>query len=422
MGSPHPTPDAPHEAAPSRLRDVVITGLGAITACGPGVASLWESVLAGRGTARWLDFREAPGRWAGCPVAPGHLEVERHPALRRQDRHVVLAAEAALEAIRDAALDSAPAHPARRAVVWGTSRGPMGVWDEVWNDSRRGRRPRPTLVPAGTLAAAPGALSILLGASGPAQCISAACSSGAHAIASAARLIACGEADVAIAGGSDSVLAPITLGQFEAAGLLAHHEDPRVACRPFDRARNGTVFGDGAGAVVLESAEHAASRGARVWARLAGWGLSADARARIEPDPDGVGIERCVSSAMAMAGLTPGDVAYINLHGTGTVANDAAEAAAVRRIFGRAAPACGSTKGVTGHCVGATATLEAIVAILSLHYGQAPPSANLIDPAFEIPLVRGSPAPVEGAGTLTTSAGFWGLNACLAFTRPTARG
>jgi 3-oxoacyl-[acyl-carrier-protein] synthase II len=401
-------------STPSPNDGVVVTGLGVVSPCGLGVPVLWEGVLAGRAAARWLEAPDKSHRWPACVVDEPIAGPQPDPALRRQDRHVLMAGVAALEAVRHSGMDAPVPQPERTGVVWGTSRGPMGVWHETWSDWQAGRRPRPSLVPAGTLAAGAGALSVLLGAAGPVQCVSAACSSGAHAIATGARMIRAGEADVVIAGGSDCVLHPITLAQFESAGLLGSAPEPSRACRPFDLARNGTVFGEGAGALVLESEAHAQTRGARILARLLGWGLAADAHARIEPDPGGSGLERSVRAALSMASLQPPQIGYVNLHGTGTVANDAAEARVLGRVFGNTQPLCGSTKAATGHCIGATAALEAIIAILALRHGLAPPSTNLESPAFDLQLVKGDARPIPAPCALSTSAGFWGLNACLA--------
>ncbi|MCA9288971.1 MAG: beta-ketoacyl-[acyl-carrier-protein] synthase family protein [Phycisphaerales bacterium] len=406
---------------------VVVTGMGAVTCCGVGVAALWDAVLAGRPGGVWLETDR--GRWAACPVGVERFGIEDHAALRRQDRHVVLGAVAALEAAGQAGLrrdggDGAGCDPGL-GVVWGTSRGPMGVWEQVWGDAHAGRRPRPGLVPAGTLATGAGALSVLLGAGGAGMAVSAACASGAHAIATGAMLIRSGACDVVVAGASDAVLSGITMAQFEAAGLLAGGEDPARVCRPFDARRNGTVFGEGAGAVVLERESHARRRGAGVLARVLGWGLSADACGRIDPDPSGSGLERAVRASMAMAGVGAGGVVYVNLHGTGTRANDACEAGVMTRVFGGAGsgaggcagPWVGSTKGVTGHCVGATAAIEAIVAIEAIRRGIAPASANLEDPdpALDARFVVGDARAIGGGAAMSISAGFWGLNACLVF-------
>ncbi|MEZ6233601.1 MAG: beta-ketoacyl synthase N-terminal-like domain-containing protein [Phycisphaerales bacterium] len=273
--------------------------------------------------------------------------------------------------------------------------------------------------------------------------VSAACASGAHAIATGARMILSGEADAVVAGASDAVLSAITLAQFDAAGLLASHDDPARACRPFDVGRNGTVFGEGAGAVVLERESHAHRRGAPVLARLLGWGLSADACGRIDPDPSGAGLERAVRASLEMARVGRGGVAYVNLHGTGTRANDAAEAGVMTRVFGdlrdragadaaRAGsvgtsptdtdgrPWVGSTKGATGHCVGATASIEAIVAVEALRRRFVPPSANLAtpDPTLDARFVVGEPRAIGAGAAMSISAGFWGLNACLVFGVP----
>jgi len=394
---------------------IVVTGMGALCAAGQGVEALWSAVERAAVPTTWAE----DGRTPVCRVREIALPELPGPNPNRADRMVRLALAAAAEAYRDAMLHSRGIDPARIAVVVGTSRGPVEVWDASWRAHERGAAPGPTLLPNGTIACVSGALSVAFGARGPSMAVSATCASGAYAIATAAALLRAGVADVVLAGASDSPLHPALLAQYGAAGMVASHADPARACRPFDAARNGTVFGEGAGFLVLERGH--ANLPVRPRALLAGWGLASDARGRTATDPDGAGLVRAMQGAAAMAGVAPSAIGYVNAHGTGTAMNDEAEARALRTVFGADAGVipCGSSKPVTGHCAGATPVLEAIVAIGAMGRGRVPPSANCDDqdPRCPIRVVRGAAidAPIEVA--MSNSLGFWGVNASLVFRR-----
>jgi 3-oxoacyl-[acyl-carrier-protein] synthase II len=251
--------------------------------------------------------------------------------------------------------------------------------------------------------------------------VSAACASGAFAIGLAAEQILLGKADIMLAGGLDAPLHAPVLGQFDAAGVLGSHEDARRACRPFDRTRNGFVPGEGSAFLVLESSGSAASRGVPVLGRLAGWSMNTCRSGRTGVPKDGTGLVHVMRQAMQLAGLNPADIGGINAHGSATVLNDAAEARAVVEVFGEFAATvpCSSTKPVTGHCLGATPALEAVIAIQALAHQMVPPTANCReqDPLCPLNVVAETAQPANLNSMMSNSLGFWGYHASLIFSR-----
>lgn len=425
---------------------VVITGVGAVSAAGHGGSPLWEALEAGRSGARWCELPKPGGGFLKCPGFPAmRLEWADHPwggMARRLDAGGRMALHAAHEAALQAGIFHNAARPAadgklapdslRLGVILGTSRGPKGKWEEAEELLRAGRRMKPTLAATTTLAAGSGALAQALGARGPSWTVSAACASGAFAIAAAAEQIALGNADIMIAGGADQSLNAVVCSGLAAAGVLAHgREDAAELCRPFCEDRTGLVPGDGAGMLVLESLSSARRRGAAPLGVLSGWGLAMDADGLAGMDAGGAGLQRAMTAALKMAGLAPEDIGYINAHGTGTMTNDAAEAAAIRAVFGRRMPPCSSSKAVTGHCLGATPALEAALCLEALWRGALPRAfpmpvgAGGIDGMDQmdrtmpqsglncgIRLSTGGPAAAL-RHALSNSAGFWGFQASL---------
>lgn len=400
---------------------VVITGMGSVCAAGTGVGALWE--CAAQGECRAQRFG-GEGPLAEAPV----YRVRAMPAveaagvnLRRADRCVLLALAAAREAAASARLGEAPVEAERLGVFFGSSRGPVGTWAESMRREASGERQPPTLLANGTFASVSGVVSVALGARGACATVSATCASAAHAIALAAEQVASGALDAAVAGAAEAPLHPAILTQFLEAGLLASHEDPARACRPFDRARNGAVLGEGAGALVLERLRSARARGARVLAVLAGWGLATDAAQRTATSEDGEGLQRAIRQACRRAGVEGSEVDYVNAHGTGTMLNDRAEWNAVAAAVREGVP-CSSTKPVTGHCAGATPALEAIVSVVALERGFIPPTATCETPD---PACRTDPVARVGRSAalrrvLSVSLGFWGYNAALLLRAPDA--
>lgn len=418
------TSPAPRLTAWLRDDPIVVTGLGAVSAAGYDVAGLWQAVAAGRGLADWVELALPQGgcaRVAGCAVPA--LDWTGHP-WRGMARRVDAAAQYALHAGRQAAAQAGlfdkPVAAGRLGVIGGTSRGPLGKWEEASQLWRSGRRMKPTLAATTTLAAGAGALGQVLGAQGPSWVVSAACASGAYAIAAAAEQILLGHADVMLAGGADESLNAVVVAGLEAAGVLARGEgDPAGWCRPFGEGRTGLVPGSGAGALVLESLSSAVRRGVTPLAVLSGWSVGMDAEGLAGMHPAGAGLQRTMRGALALAGLMPEDIGYINAHGTGTVTNDAAEAAALTAVFGPRTPPVSSSKSITGHCLGATAALEAALCVEALRRSCLPPAlpASTTDPACAaLTFSRGGAAP-ELRHALSNAAAFWGFHASLVFSR-----
>ena len=301
----------------------------------------------------------------------------------------------------------------------------MQKWVEAVRRLDAGRRMLPSLAAHSTVSCQSGAIAMEVGARGPSMTVSATCASAATAIASAAEQILLGKADIMLAGGADCGTDPLIIQQMAEAGVLGRHRnDPRLACRPFHRDRNGMTLGDGAGFLVLESAQSVAARGARPIGVLAGWGMVTGTGGRTAVEEDGSGLVRAMKEACAMAGCSREEIAYVNAHGTGTLLNDRGEMAAYERLFaGRKTPvAISSTKPVTGHCLGATGALEAICTMRALASAKAPatPGLDCPDPAVLAAshhFVRENPILITGDFAMSNASGFWSQHASLIFRR-----
>jgi 3-oxoacyl-[acyl-carrier-protein] synthase II len=395
-------------------RRVVVTGLGAISPAGVGVEATWSGLLAEPPVGR---LREVPSDQLDAAL-DGLMEVRDR---RRADRFAQLAVVAAAEALVSAGLAEPagrvdPDVGARTAVVIGTGLAGLPSFGAaaVARFERGDRRVSPFTVPMVMPNAAAAAVSLRFGTGGPCEAVTTACAAGAHSIAHAARMIAWGLADVAVCGGAESCLDPVTIAGFTNMTALS----PSGVSRPFDVARDGFCAAEGAGVLVLEPLDAALARGARPVLELLGAGSSADHHHLTAPHPDGAGAVRCLRAALDEARLTPSDIAHINAHGTSTPLNDAAEAAALRRVLGAGegpvpAPVT-SVKGVTGHALGAAGALEAVAVALSVENATIPPTAGTvdIDAALGLDVVLRarpwSPGPV-----LSNSFGFGGHNATL---------
>jgi 3-oxoacyl-[acyl-carrier-protein] synthase II len=407
----------------SHFEPIVVTGMGVLCASGDCPGSLWLAVSSGQSPAAWFrdsSTSDSPSIPA-CQVS-GELAIDsliRHGG--RMDRSVQLALAAANQAFLDAGLDRDRPDARRLGVIAGTSRGPMQKWSELIElvRARPARRLPPTLGANTTLACLSGALSMAFEAGGPCLTVSSACASAAHAIVLGAQQIQLGMADVMLVGGSDAPLYGAMIRQILALGLLGSHEEPRRACRPFDVTRNGTLLGEGSAFLVLESLSSATRRRAVPHAILAGWGLGSDHVHCASPSENGDGVVQVMRQSLDLAGLGLEDIDAINLHGTGTKLNDRVEAIAMRRLFGDRAGEIPSsaTKPITGHCLGASAALEAVISILALHHQAVPGTTACVelDPECPINLVRGKALPTRLRTVMTNSLGFWGNNASLIF-------
>lgn len=407
--------------------EVVITGLGATTPLGGDVRSTWAAALAGESGARtldndWAETYDIPVTFA-ARVRVDPAEVLSRPELKRMDP----SAQYAIVALREAWADAgAPeVDPVRLGAV--VSSGIGGIWTtlDAWDTLREkgARRVLPMTVPM-LMPNSPAAyVELELGAQAGAHALVSACASGAEAIGYAADMIRTGRADVVVAGGTEAAIHPMPLAAFAASRTLStRNDDPAGASRPYDVERDGFVLGEGAGIVVLESAEHARARGARVYARLAGVGLSADGYHITSPEPEGRGQVAAMRAALADAGVAPDDVAHVNAHATSTVVGDLIEARSVRAVLGDAADgvALSATKSMTGHLLGGAGAVETIFTVLALHERTAPPTINVSrpDPELALDLVRDTPRPLRDGqlAAINNSFGFGGHNVALVLT------
>ena len=406
---------------------VVITGVGAVTPLGIGVEALWEGVLAGRSGIRRIsrfDPSPFPCQIAGeVPDFDPTAFIDRKEA-RRMDRFTQFAMATVAMALRDAGLDPASLDGDRLGVVMGTGIGGIETFvEQAAVMAERGPdRVSPFFIPMMIANMAAGQVAIRYRARGPNTTVVTACAASAHAIGEAFRILQRGQADVMITGGSEAAIVPLGLAGFCAMKALSTRNDrPEAASRPFDRGRDGFVMAEGAGALILETLEHARRRGARIYAEIIGYGSTADAHHITQPAPGGEGGARAMEAALADAGIDPTDVDYINAHGTSTPQGDVAETLAIKRVFGDHAYrlAVSSTKSMTGHLLGAAGAVEAILTVLALRDGVLPPTINLDDPDPECDLDyvphRARPRAIRVA--LSNSFGFGGQNACLAFRR-----
>lgn len=409
-----------------KLKTVVVTGYGAISPFGVGWETLWSNLIQGRSGIRSLSGIDT----SGLPVTIGGEVTDFDPGVwlpaslvRRTTRPVHLALVAASLALRDAKIDVDEALAPRLAVVVGTACGSTAAAVEAGaafaGRGFTGLSPY-TFISTGVVTVA-GEVALHLGAQGPSSCIATACATGATCIGEAMRLIQLGKADVAVAGGVDDTMTRFDLATAARAKALSRrNEDPEAASRPFDQGRDGFVMSAGAGVLVLESAEHALARQARVYGEVAGYGATTDAYNVTVPDPEGTSVERAVRLALQDAGVRPGEVDYINAHGTGTRKNDTAEIKVIRRVFAERASAIpvSSTKSMTGHMLGAAGAIEAMITLETVRTGTVPPTINCADPEDpELNFVahRAQQHPVDVA--ISNSFGFGGHNVVLVVRR-----
>jgi 3-oxoacyl-[acyl-carrier-protein] synthase II len=416
------------------MKRVVVTGIGLVTPLGVGAEAVWKRLIGGQsgiGAIQSFDVSDLPAKIAGQvprgETASGSFNADdwvTPKEQRKMDEFIVYALAAAEQAVTDAGWKPEDAEARERTgVMIGSGIGGLpGITEGAITLHERGpRRLSPFFIPANLINLASGHVSIRYGFRGPNHSVVTACSTGAHAIGDAARLILWDDADVMVCGGAEAAICRLGLAGFAAARALStnFNDDPTKASRPWDQARDGFVMGEGAGVVVLEELEHAKKRGAKIYAEVLGYGMSGDAHHITAPAEDGDGAYRSMRNALKRAGLGPDKIDYINAHGTSTPLGDEIELGAVKRLFGEHAYklSMSSTKSSIGHLLGAAGSVEAIFSILAMRDGIVPPTLNLENPSpgCDIDLVprEAKERPVRYA--LSNSFGFGGTNASLVF-------
>jgi 3-oxoacyl-[acyl-carrier-protein] synthase II len=406
-------------------RRVVVTGMGIVSPVGIGVAPAWEAILAARsgiGPITRFDASAFPSRIAG---EVKNFDVGRYLSAkeaRRFDTFTHYGLVATMEAVDDAGLAEYAGDKERVGVCIGSGIGGLPMIEETTKHYLHGgaRKISPFFVPGSIINMLSGLVSIHYGFRGPNLATVSACSTGNHSLGEAARIIEYGDADVMIAGGTESTVSPLCVGGFCAARALSHrNDDPATASRPWDSGRDGFVLGEGAGVLVLEDYEHAKARGARVLCELAGYGMSADAHHITAPPEDGHGAARSMINALRNARMNPDEIDYVNAHGTSTPLGDIAECIGVRSCFGAHADrlAISSTKSMTGHLLGAAGGVEAVFSVLAIRDQVAPPTANLTDPdpKCDLDFVPLAARRMKIRAVMSNSFGFGGTNATLVF-------
>jgi 3-oxoacyl-[acyl-carrier-protein] synthase II len=409
----------------SRQRRVVITGLGCVSPVGNTVADSWEALTAGKsGIATIIKFDATPFSTHFAGEIKGFNIEEYIPAkeARHMDTFIHYGMAAGMQAMRDSGLTVTEANADRIGVIVGSGIGGLPLIEETHSElvNRGPRRISPFFVPASIINMISGHLSIKYGLKGPNLAIVTACTTGLHCIGAAGRMIEYGDADVMIAGGAEATVSPLGLGGFASArALSSRNDDPATASRPWDKDRDGFVLGEGAGVMVLEEYEHAKARGARIYAELLGFGMSADAHHMTAPLEDGDGARRCMVSALKNAEINADQVDYVNAHGTSTPLGDIAETIAIKRALGEHAKriVVNSTKSMTGHLLGGAGGLESVFTVLALHKQLSPPTINIFnqDPACDLDYCANTARAMPINIAVKNSFGFGGTNGTLVF-------
>lgn len=406
-------------------RRVVITGLGIVSPVGIGVRNAWQSILAGKSGITKITRFDA-SKFA-CQIAGEVKDFDAAKYLnpkdaRRMDTFIQYGLVAAIEAVKDAGFEVTEANSERIGVNIGSGIGGLPMIEDTHNTYLQGgpRKISPFFIPGTIINMISGHLSIMYGFKGPNLAMVTACTTATHCIGDSGRLIEYGDVDIMIAGGSEAAISPLSVGGFSSArALSSRNDDPAIASRPWDTDRDGFVLGEGAGVLVLEEYEHAKARGAKIYAELAGFGMSADAFHMTAPCDDGEGAARCMRNALKNAQLNVEQVDYINAHGTSTPLGDLAETLALKRCLGDHAKrvAVSSTKSMTGHLLGAAGGVEAVFSALSVLEQVAPPTTNMFnqDPQCDLDFVPNTARNMKIDVALSNSFGFGGTNGTLVF-------
>ena len=407
---------------------VVITGLGAISPIGNTVEETWQNALKGVSGIDLITKFDTTNFSVKFAAEVKNFKVADYiPAkdARRMDVFIHYGMAASIQAIRDAGLENNEnINKQRVGVAVGSGIGGLPNIENTQTEYLKTgtKRISPFFIPGTIINMISGNISVMYGYQGPNLAIVTACSTGTHSIGEAARLIQYGDADIMIAGGSEAVVCPLAIGGFAAARALStRNDDPKTSSRPFDKDRDGFVLGEGAGVLVLEEYEHAKARGAKIYAEIAGFGMTADAHHMTAPLEDGSGAARCMSLALQNADLSPNDVDYINAHGTSTPLGDVAETTAIKVAFGATAKnlVVNSTKSMTGHLLGAAGGIEAVFTALAIKNQISPPTINIFnqDERCDLDYCANQARQMEIRAALSNSFGFGGTNATLAFKR-----
>jgi 3-oxoacyl-[acyl-carrier-protein] synthase II len=409
-------------------RRVVVTGLGLVTPLGIGVERSWEGLIQGNSGIRRITHFDSSAfatQIAGEVEGFNAEDYIEPKEIKKMDRFIHLGMAAATMAMDDAQLKVTEANAARVGVYVGAGMGGLTTIEHYHRAvlERGPRRITPFFIPMLIINLAAGQISIRFGAKGPNVAPATACATGSHAIGDAFKVIQRGDADAMIAGGTESVITTMGIGGFNAMKALStRNDEPEKASRPFDRDRDGFVMGEGSGVLVLEEYGHALERGAKIYAELVGYGLTADAYHITSPAPGGEGAARCMTMALHDSGVEPSMVDYINAHGTSTKYGDELETAAIKSVFKEHAHklVVSSTKSMTGHLLGAAGGVEAVICCLSMHNSIVPPTINLDNPdaGCDLDFVAHTARPKEVSYALSNSFGFGGTNACLLFKNP----
>lgn len=407
------------------LRRVVVTGMGCVSPVGNNLSDTWKAVLSGTsGIATITKFDPSPLSVQFAGEVKGFQIEDYIPAkeARHMDAFIHFGMAAGIQAMQDSGLVVTEQNADRIGVMVGSGIGGLPMIEETHTEylNRGARRISPFFVPASIINMISGHLSIKYGLKGPNLSIVTACTTGLHCIGASARMIEYGDADVMVTGGAESTISPLGVGGFAAArALSSRNDDPTTASRPWDKDRDGFVLGEGAGVLVLEEYEHAKARGARIYAEVLGFGMSADAYHMTAPLEDGDGAKRCMNAALKNAQINPDQVNYVNAHGTSTPLGDLAETVGIKRTFGDHAKkmVVNSTKSMTGHLLGGAGGLESVFTVLALHHQISPPTINIFnqDPNCDLDYCANAAREMPINIAVKNSFGFGGTNGTLIF-------